>query len=112
MKTFSLLVVVLYICILSAAADLSKAHPAKKIAVCARCIEAHEDYLASDALGGRGSATHDELVAAEYIASELEQYGVQPAAGENGDPSAGRVGEYIQRVELRNAASLIGPKRV
>ena len=45
---------------------------------CARCIEAHEDYLASDVLGGRGSATHDELVAAEYIASELQQYGIEP----------------------------------
>ena len=79
--------------------------------VCARCIEAHEDFLASDVLGGRGSATHDELIAAEYIAGELEQYGIQPAAGENGDSSAGRLGEYIQKVELRNVESLIGPKR-
>lgn len=93
------------------------AGPAKRTAqsteqVCARCIEAHEDFLASDVLGGRGSATHDELVAAEYIAGELEQYGIPPAAGENGDPSAGRLGEYLQRVELKNAESLIGPKHV
>src|SRR5438270_13001561 len=71
---------------------------------CARCIEAHEDYLASDALGGRGSGTHDELVAAEYIASELEQYGIEPAGGINGDPSAGRLGEYIEPVECHNVA--------
>jgi len=78
---------------------------------CARCIEAHEDYLASDALGGRGSGTHDELVAAEYIASELEQYGIEPAAGINGDPSAGRLGEYIQPVEFHNVPSRVGPPR-
>jgi len=65
-------------------------------AVCSSCIRAHEDFLASDALGGRGSGTQDELVAAEYIASELEQYGVEPAAGANGDSSAGDVGRYIQ----------------
>ena len=57
--------------------------------VCAPCIRAHEHFLASDALRGRGSATSDELVAAEYIASELEQYGLQPAAN----------GSYIQTVE-------------
>src|SRR4029077_5160988 len=76
-------------------------------AVCARCIEAHEDYLASDVLAGRGSATHDELVAAEYIASQLEQYGIEPAGGINGDPSAGRLGEYIQPVEFHNVPSRV-----
>jgi len=96
----------------SSSAAPSRKTSAKAGPVCARCIEAHEDFLASDALGGRGSATHDELVAAEYIASELEQYGIEPAAGENGDPSAGKLGEYIQRVELRNAESLIGPKHI
>jgi len=38
---------------------------------------------------GRGSGTHDELVAATYIASQLRQYGIAPA-GDNGG--------YIQRV--------------
>jgi hypothetical protein len=112
MKPFWLWVVVLATAAISSAADAPKARDSQSHSVCVRCIEAHEDFLASDALGGRGSATHDELVAAEYIASELEQYGIQPAAGENGDPSAGRLGEYIQKVELRNAESLIGPKRV
>ena len=51
--------------------------------VCARCIRAHMDFLASDALQGRGSGTRDEWIAATYIASELEQYGIEPA-GENG----------------------------
>ncbi|HVO63358.1 MAG TPA: M28 family peptidase [Terriglobales bacterium] len=60
--------------------------------VCARCIRAHMDFLASDALRGRGSGTHDELVAATYIASELEQYGLDPA---------GDSGGFIQRVAIR-----------
>lgn len=49
--------------------------------VCAACIRAHEEFLASDALGGRGSGTEDELIAATYIASELRQYGIAPAKG-------------------------------
>src|ERR1700688_3041241 len=59
------------------------------IKVCASCIRAHEEFLASDAMQGRGSGTHDELVAATYIASELRQYGIEPA-GDNGG--------YIQSV--------------
>lgn len=53
-------------------------------AVCARCIRAHMDFLASDALRGRGSGTHDELVAATYLASEFEQYGLEPAGDGGG----------------------------
>jgi aminopeptidase YwaD len=56
--------------------------------VCAACIRAHEEFLASDAMQGRGSGTHDELVAATYIASQLRQYGVEPAGDDGG---------YIQR---------------
>jgi len=47
--------------------------------LCKPCIRAHEHFLASDAMQGRGSATANELLAAEYIAAQLEQYGVQPA---------------------------------
>ena len=59
--------------------------------VCANCIRGHMEFLASDALRGRGSGTHDELVAATYIAAQLRQYGVEPAAGKD---------SYLQRVEL------------
>src|SRR5437868_5000467 len=55
--------------------------------VCPRCIRAHMDFLASDALRGRGSGTQDEWIAATYVASQLEQYGVEPA---------GDGGTYIQ----------------
>ncbi len=52
--------------------------------VCVACIRAHMEFLASDALRGRGSSTRDELTAATYIASELRQYGVQPAGDHRG----------------------------
>ena len=62
--------------------------PAK---VCSACIRAHMEFLASDALRGRGSATPDEFIAATYVGSELRQYGID---------SAGDDGGYIQRAQL------------
>lgn len=44
-------------------------------------VAAHEAFLASDALRGRGSATPDEAVAAAYVASEFQAYGLKPAPG-------------------------------
>ena len=49
------------------------------------------NFLASDALRGRGSGTPDELVAATYIAAQLQQYGIQPAGDD---------GTYIQKAEF------------
>ncbi len=44
-------------------------------------VRAHEDFLASDAMAGRGSATRDEQISAEYVASEFVAYGLKPAPG-------------------------------
>jgi hypothetical protein len=44
-------------------------------------IRAHQAFLASEALAGRGSATRDEAIAAAYVASRFEQYGLRPAPG-------------------------------
>jgi Zn-dependent M28 family amino/carboxypeptidase len=52
-------------------------------------IYAEMNFLASDALQGRGSGTHDELVAAVYIASELRRMGITPMGDDGG---------YIQNV--------------
>ncbi len=46
-------------------------------------IRAELGFLASDVLQGRGSGTRDELIAATYLASELEQLGLKPG-GDNG----------------------------
>src|SRR5215813_8911912 len=58
--------------------------PSPTVKVCSRCIRAHMEFLASDALNGRGSATHDELVAATYVATQLRAFGIDPAGDEGG----------------------------
>src|SRR5438552_16617040 len=70
----------------SKSTTVAKARSAPK--VCTACIRAHMEFLASDALRGRGSATPDELIAATYVASALRQYGIEPAGDNDG---------YIQR---------------
>ena len=47
-------------------------------------VSAHENFLASPALRGRGSATADEVVAATYVASVFERYGLTPPPGMTG----------------------------
>jgi aminopeptidase YwaD len=74
--------------------------PAAK--VCAPCIRAHMEFLASDALRGRGSATPDELVAATYIGSELQAYGIEPA---------GDGGGYIEQFTIVRS-QLTAPPRI
>ena len=54
-------------------------------------VRAHEEFLASDAMRGRGSATHDEEVAATYVATEFMSYGLKPAPGMTG---------YIQAADI------------
>jgi hypothetical protein len=49
--------------------------------VTAEWVKAHEAFLAGDALRGRGSATHDEAVAAAYVASQFEGFGLKTAPG-------------------------------
>jgi hypothetical protein len=54
-------------------------------------VRAHEEFLASDAMQGRGSATHDEEVTATYVASEFVGYGLKTAPG---------MTSYIQKAEV------------
>ena len=69
-------------------------------------VRAHMEFLASDALAGRGSATEYEHIAATYIASELRQYGLAPA----GDKAeAGVPASYLQRVPLPPSRSSAPP---
>ncbi len=69
--------------------------------VCGRCIRSHEEFLASDALQGRGSGTHNELVAATYVASQLRQYGIEPA---------GDSGGYIQLSVVKKLSKARSPE--
>ena len=54
-----------------------------------RQIRGTIEFLAGDALQGRASGSHDELLAAAYLASQLREIGIQPAGDEGG---------YIQNV--------------
>jgi aminopeptidase YwaD len=47
-------------------------------------VRAHMSMLASDALNGRGSGTRDEWIAATYVASQLQRWGVEPVEGTPG----------------------------
>ena len=69
--------------------------------VCRACIRAHMEFLASDALRGRGSGTQDELVAATYIATELQRVGVAPAGDDGG---------YLQNVALMRRRVVAPPR--
>ncbi|HEX4739540.1 MAG TPA: M28 family peptidase [Allosphingosinicella sp.] len=44
-------------------------------------VKADEEFLASDALQGRGSATPDEAKAADWVAAQFKQFGLVPAPG-------------------------------
>jgi aminopeptidase YwaD len=69
--------------------------------VCAACIRAQMDFLASDALRGRGSGTPDELLAATYVGAQLEQYGVEPAGDD---------GTYVQRATVERQTLAAPPQ--
>jgi aminopeptidase YwaD len=54
-------------------------------------VRGHMEFLASDAMNGRGSATRDEWIAAAYIGGQLRRWGVEPLGDDGG---------YVQSVEL------------
>src|SRR5579875_1132054 len=70
--------------VLAPAVRLTEAQGSSVWTVRPEWVKAHEDFLASDVLAGRGSATRDEQLAATYVASEFEGYGLKPAPGMTG----------------------------
>jgi aminopeptidase YwaD len=54
-------------------------------------VRAHLEFLASDALNGRGSGTRDEQIAAEYVGAHFRRLGLKPG---------GTGGSYVQAVEI------------
>lgn len=65
--------------------------------ICADCVRADLDFLASDELHGRGSGTRDEHLAALFAASLFQSFGLEPAL-----PASSEYGGYIQRAPLPN----------
>ena len=62
-------------------------------------IRAHLNFLAGDALQGRGSGTGYERIAAEYIGSQFRQFGLEPG----GDADAAGNKGFVQRVPMESA---------
>lgn len=56
---------------------------ARSTAVLERHVRAGMEFLAGDAMQGRGSGTAFERIAAEYVGSQFRQFGLEPA-GDNG----------------------------
>src|SRR5580693_4145584 len=66
-------------------------------------VRAHEEFLSSDAMGGRGSASRFEEVTANYVASEFIAYGLKPAPGMTG---------YLQSADVEVYTAPNGRQRV
>ena len=71
---------------------------AQKAVIDEKNVRAEMDFLASDAMQGRGSGTIFERVAAEYIGSQFMQFGLEPA-GENGPDGKPT---YVQTVNFKS----------
>jgi hypothetical protein len=65
--------------------------PAVSASISARDLKRHLSFLASTELGGRYTVSPSNLIAARYLASELEYYGYRGAAAD---------GSYFQKVPL------------
>lgn len=63
-------------------------------------IRAHMEFLAGDAMNGRGSGTHDEWVAASYIASQMRRWGIEPLGDHGG---------FVQQIETSRLQSVAPP---
>ncbi len=70
-----------------------------------RNVRAHMEFLASDAMQGRGSGTQFELLAGQYIAAQLRQFGVEPA----GDVDAAGQKTFLQTVDRTRPALAAAP---
>lgn len=57
-----------------------------------RSIRAHMQFLASDAMNGRGSGTRDEWIAATYLGAQLARMGLEPMADGGG---------FVQQIEVQ-----------
>lgn len=84
-------VITLFVTVTLAAAPAS-AQKAKGITE--PSVRGYMEFLASDALNGRGSGTRDEWIAATYIASQLRRWGIEPLDDDGG---------YVQDVKIERS---------
>ena len=75
---------------------------AQKSLVKERDVRANLEFLASDAMQGRGSGTQFEHITARYLGSLMQQFGIEPA----GDKLADGTMDYVQTVEVTGRSFL------
>ncbi len=63
-------------------------------------ILGHLEFLASDALQGRGSGTRDEHIAATYIGAQFRRWGLEPMGDDNG---------FVQTIEVIRESAAAPP---
>ena len=63
-------------------------------------VRSHMEFLASDALAGRGSGTRDEWIAATYIAAQMRRFGLEPLGGDGG---------YVQTIAIERPEAAAPP---
>jgi Peptidase family M28 len=102
---FSLLVVLIAITPIVILPQSRRRAPVQPEQILEKNVRAELSFLASDALQGRGSATNYERVAAEYIGSMFQQFGLEPA----GDVDASRNQGFVQRVPLETSKFISAP---
>lgn len=78
------------------------AQKAAKSVVAERNVRAQMNFLAGDALQGRGSGTVFERIAAEYIGSQFMQFGLEPAGEKDADGKQ----TFVQTVEVAGRSVL------
>ena len=76
------------------------------LAIEERNVRAQMEFLASDAMQGRGSGTQFELLAGQYIASQMQQFGIEPA----GDADATGNKTFIQTINISRSSFAAAPK--
>lgn len=64
--------------------QLAKAPVLDKSSITEASIRGHMEFLASDAMQGRGSGTADEWRAATYIGSMMRRWGIEPLGDDGG----------------------------
>jgi aminopeptidase YwaD len=91
--------------LIAAAAAAAAAAPATGVrdtadVIAESTVRAHMEFLASDAMNGRGSGTRDEWIAATYIAAQLRRCGLQPLEGNE---------DFVQAVEIARVEAVGAP---
>jgi aminopeptidase YwaD len=63
-------------------------------------VRAHMAFLASDAMNGRASGSRDEWIAATYLASQMQQWGLEPLGDDGG---------FVQKIEIQRFETAAAP---